>query len=152
LYFWSDRIIKNLSEIIMKRNKTLFIFPLLMLLFVGCLQVETTLKVNKDGSGIISEKVLFSKTFVNMMKDFAQAFQDSASTEEFSMYQEEEIINNAQDYGENVVYVSHDKIDTENWEGYLATYSFDDITKIKISPDPDSKVDIGEEATENEEE
>jgi len=98
----------------MKKNKTLFIFPLMMLLFAGCLQVETTLKVNKDGSGIISEKVLFSKTFVNMMKDFAQAFQDSASTEEFSMYQEEEIINDAKDYSENVVYVSHDKIDNEN--------------------------------------
>jgi len=136
----------------MKKNKTLFILPLMMLLFAGCLQVETTLKVNKDGSGIISEKVLFSKTFVNMMKDFAQAFQDSASTEEFSMYQEEEIINDAKDYGENVVYVSHDKIDNENWEGYLATYSFDDITKIKISPDPDSKVDIGDEVADNEQE
>jgi len=136
----------------MKIFKILLIFPLLLSLFTGCLQVETTLKVNKDGSGIISEKVLFSKTFVNMMKDFSQAFQDSASTEEFSMYQEEEIINDAKDYGENVVYVSHDKIDNENWVGYIATYSFDDITKIKISPDPDSKVDIGDEIANAEEE
>jgi hypothetical protein len=136
----------------MKKYKTLFIFPLLMLLFAGCLQVETTLKVNKDGSGIINEKVLFSKTFVNMMKDFAQAFQDSASTENFSMFSEEEIIADAQDYGENVVYVSHDKINNENWEGFQATYSFDDITKIRISPDPDSKVDLGGEATGNEQE
>jgi hypothetical protein len=123
-----------------------------MLFFAGCLQVETTLKVNKDGSGNINEKVLFSKTFVNMLKDFAEAFQDSTSTEEFSMFSEEEIIANAKDYGENVVYVSYKKLDNENWEGYQATYSFDDITKIKISPSPDSKVDMGDEAAENEQE
>ena len=133
----------------MNKNKFLLIFPLLMLLFAGCLQVETTLKVNKDGSGNIDEKVLFSKTFVNMLKDFAKAFQDSASTEEFSMFSEEEIISDAKGYGENVEYVSHNKIDNENWEGYQATYYFDDITNIKISPDPDSKVDMGEEAAEN---
>lgn len=136
----------------MKKNRTLLIFPLLMLLFAGCLQVETTLKVNKDGSGYIDEKVLFSKTFVNMLKDFAEAFQDSASTEEFSVFSEEEIIADAKDYGENVVYVSYKKIDNENWEGYQATYSFDDITKIKISPSPDSKVDMGDQAAENEQE
>ncbi len=136
----------------MKKNRTLLIFPLLMLLFAGCLQVETTLKVNKDGSGNIDEKVLFSKTFVNMLKDFAEAFQDSASTEEFSVFSEEEIIADAKDYGENVVYVSYKKIDNENWEGYQATYSFDDITKIKISPSPDSKVDMGDQAAENEQE
>ena len=113
----------------MKKNKSLLIFPLLMLFFAGCLQVETTLKVNKDGSGNINEKVLFSKTFVNMLKDFAEAFQDSTSTEEFSMFSEEEIIADAKDYGENVTYVSYKKIDNENWEGYQATYSYDDITK-----------------------
>ena len=136
----------------MKKNKSLLIFPLLMLFFAGCLQVETTLKVNKDGSGNIDEKVLFSKTFVNMLKDFAEAFRDSTSPEEFSMFSEEEIIADAKDYGENVVYVSYKKIDNENWEGYQATYSFDDITKIKISPSPDSKVDMGDEAADNEQE
>jgi hypothetical protein len=87
-----------------------------------------------------------------MLKDFAEAFQDSASTEEFSVFSEEEIIADAKDYGENVVYVSSKKIDNENWEGYHATYSFDDITKIKISPSPDSKVDMGDQAAENEQE
>lgn len=138
----------------MKKNRSLLIFPILMLLFAGCLQIETTLTVNKDGSGNINEKVLFSKTFVNMLKDFAQAFQDSTSTEEFTMFSEEEIIANAQDYGENVVYDSYKKIDNEDWEGYQVIYSFNDITKIKISPDPDSKVNMGDEATtaENEQE
>jgi hypothetical protein len=136
----------------MKIVRIISFLMVLTLLLTGCLQVETTLFVKKDGSGTINEKVLFSKTFVNMIKDFAQAFQDSASTEEFSIFEEENIIGDAKDYGDNVVYVSHEKIDNDNWEGYLATYSFDDITKIKISPDPDSKVDIGDEMTDNEKE
>jgi hypothetical protein len=134
----------------MKKIKSLFVFILLPLLFSGCLQVETTLFVKKDGSGTINEKVLFSKTFVNMIRDFAQAFQDSSSTEEFNLYEEENIIGDAKDYGDNVVYVSHEKIDNDNWEGYQVVYSFDAVSKIKIAPDPDSKIDLEEEAVSNE--
>ena len=70
----------------MKKITLLLTFILLTFFIAGCLQVETTLKVKKDGSGTINEKVLFSKTFVNMIKEFAQAFQDSTSTEEFTIF------------------------------------------------------------------
>ena len=70
----------------MNKFKTVFSFVFISLLLAGCLQVDTTINVNKDGSGTINEKVLLSKTFVDMMKEFAQAFQDSASTEEFSLF------------------------------------------------------------------
>lgn len=129
----------------MKIIKKIFVFVSLFLLLAGCLQVETTIKVKKDGSGTINEKVLFSKTFVNMMKEFVYAFQDSVSTEEFTIFEESDIKADAKDYGENVAYVSHEMITDEKWEGYKAVYSFDDITKLKISPDPDSKIDIADE-------
>jgi hypothetical protein len=134
----------------MKKLKSLLIFILLPFVLAGCLQVETTLNVKKDGSGTINEKVLFSKTFVNMIKEFAQSFSDSASTdeEEFSIFKVDEIQADAKDFGENVKYVSHELISNEKWEGYEAVYSFDDITKIKITPDPGSKVGIGEEGAE----
>jgi hypothetical protein len=129
----------------MNKFKTVFSFVFISLLLAGCLQVDTTINVNKDGSGTINEKVLLSKTFVDMMKEFAQAFQDSASTEEFSLFKEDEIKADAKDYGEEVKYVSHELISDDNWEGFEVVYSFNDITKIKIQPDPDSKVGIGEE-------
>ena len=134
----------------MKKITTVLVFILLTLVFAGCLQVETTVKVNKDGSGTINEKVLFSKSFVSMIREFTLAFQDSGSTEDFSLYEEENIIADAKDYGDNVEYVSYNKISIENWEGYEAVYSFDDITKVTITPDPDSKVDLEEEAVSNE--
>jgi len=129
----------------MKNLRTMLIYASLTLLLVGCLQVETKINVAKDGSGTINEKVLLSRTFVNMMKEFAQAFQDSASTEEFSFFKEDEIIADAKDYGEEVKYVSHELISDNNWEGFEVVYSFNDITKIKIQPDPGSKVGMGDE-------
>jgi hypothetical protein len=129
----------------MKRLITVFSFVFISLLLAGCLQVETTINVAKDGSGTINEKVLLSKTFVNMMKEFAQAFQDSTSTEEFSLFKEDEIKADAKDYGEDVKYVSHELISDDNWEGFKVVYAFNDITKIKIQPDPGSKVGMGDE-------
>ena len=136
----------------MNKTKTLIIFLLLPLIFAGCLQVETTMKVNKDGSGTINEKVLFSKTFVKMLREFTQAFQDSTSTEEFTIFNDEDILNDAKDYGDNVKYISHEKIDNENWEGYQVIFSFDDVTKVKLSPDQDSKLDLEDEMAESDEE
>lgn len=129
----------------MKILKTVFIYASLTLLLVGCLQVDTTINVAKDGSGTINEKVLLSRTFVNMMKEFAQAFQDSTSTEEFSFFKEDEIRADAKDYGKDVKYVSHELISDDNWEGFEVVYSFNDITKIKIQPDPGSKVGMDDE-------
>ena len=128
----------------MKKLKSFATIVLLTYIFSGCLQISTKINVQKDGSGTINEKVLMSKTFINMMKEFAQAFQDSTSTEEFSFFKDDEIIADAKDYGDEVKYVSHNFVKDDNWEGYEAIYSFDDITKIKIDPDPDSKVGMGD--------
>lgn len=125
--------------------KTMILCSSLLFFLAGCLQVETTINVQKDGSGTINQKIAMSKTFVNMMKEFAQAFQDSTSTEKFNLFKDDEIIADAKDYGEDVKYVSHEFISDDQWEGFQAVYSFNDITKIKIQPDPGSKVGMDEE-------
>ena len=137
-------------------RKLIFLFNIIFLsvLLAGCLQVDTTINLKKDGSGTINEKVLMSKTFVNMMKEFAMAFQDSATAaeEEFSLFKDEDIISDAKEYGNDVKYLSHSFISNDEWEGYEAIYSFDDISKIKIQPDPDSKVAMSEDETGSEDE
>ena len=137
-------------------RKLIFLFNIIFLsvLLAGCLQVDTTINLKKDGSGTINEKVLMSKTFVNMMKEFAMAFQDSATSEEeeFSLFKDEDIISDATEYGDDVKYLSHSFISNDEWEGYEAIYSFDDISKIRIQPDPDSKVAMSEDETGSEDE
>lgn len=140
----------------MKIIKTFILFFIPVILFSGCLKVETKLIVNKDGSGRINETVLMSKTFVNMINSFAQSFSDSTEPEqqEFSLFDEEKLKNSAGDYGEGVRYVSGEKVSNEGWEGFRAVYTFSDLNKIKIEPDPDEKVDLGmssEETTGDEE-
>jgi hypothetical protein len=115
------------------------------ILFSGCIQIETKLFVKKDGSGTIEERVVMSKSFVSMLKEFAQSFQDSTAQEEFVLFKEAEIMADANNYGADVHYVSHEFIYEENWEGYSAVYSFNDVSKIKLTPDPDDKVEVGME-------
>lgn len=152
MYFCVNCFVNYINEIMKKKITLLLTFILLSSFFAGCLQIETTLKVEKDGSGTINEKVLFSKTFVKMIKDFTEAFQDSGSTEEFTLFETDNIKADAKNYGENVKYVSHELISNENWEGYQAVYSFNDITLVQISPDPDSKVALDDQSTETEKE
>jgi hypothetical protein len=78
-----------------------------------------------------------------MIKEFTQSFQDSTAAEDFTLFKDEEIVDDAKNFGADVNYVSHELIDNEKWEGYTAIYSFNDVSKIKLTPDPDDKVEVG---------
>jgi len=98
----------------------------------GCLQVETNVFVNKDGSGIIEEKVLIRKDVIDMMKQFVLAF-DSTQTGDFNFFKEEDLISKAGSYGEGVSYLSSEKLLNDNFEGVKVRYSFNDISKINVN-------------------
>ncbi|MDX1371875.1 MAG: hypothetical protein R3321_05360, partial [Nitrososphaeraceae archaeon] len=132
----------------MKHFVKFAIVSAIVFLQVGCLKIETTLNVNKDGSGTIEESVLMSKAFVQMIKEFSQSFGDTTETEEFSLFKEDELIDAAKNYGSEVQYVSGEEISNDEWEGYRAVYSFADLNKVRLEPDPDDKISIGDESTE----
>lgn len=136
----------------MKILKLTFLLLLPVIIFSGCLNVQTTVKVNRDGSGTINEKVLFSSEFAAMIKEFAMSFGDSTQPEEFSLFKEDELKTMASNYGEGVRYLSSEKIDDNEWEGYCAVYEFDDVSKIKLQPDAEDKVAVGMEGGEQTEE
>ena len=119
-------------------------------LFTGCLQVDTKVNLNKDGSGTIEETVLMKSEFINMMKEFFAAF-DSTKSEDFNMFNEEELKTKVSDYGEDVKYISGEKYSIQGYEGFKALYSFKDINKIKLDPSPEDKVPFGDEIEESEE-
>jgi len=125
----------------MYKLKLLSILLLPLVFFSGCLKVETTVKVNKDGSGTITEQLLLSNTFASMLKDLAGSFGDSSNAQEFSVFNEKEL--KEKNYGEGVVYKSGEKIETNGWQGYKAVYSFSDVSNIKLSPNPDDKISLG---------
>ena len=131
--------------------KYLFVGIIFSLFLTGCLQVSTTVNLNKDGSGTIEEIFVMKTEVINMMKEFAMAF-DSAKTEEFNMFNEKELIDKAINYGEGVEYVSGEKITMDNYEGFKAIYSFKDLNKLKLNPSPEDKIPYGAELGEVEKE
>jgi hypothetical protein len=127
----------------MKNIKQLFLSIISFALLSGCLQVDTTVYINKDGSGNIEETVLMSDAVVEMMNEFMSSFQDSAKApEEFNLYKEDELKEKASGYGEGVEYVSGEEIKIDGWQGYKAIYSFEDLNKIIMETDPNAKVEL----------
>ena len=124
-----------------------------VILFSGCLKVNTKININKDGSGTIEEQVLMSDAVVLMMNEFMSSFQDSTNTpEEFKLFKEDELKDKAAEYGTGVKYVSGEEVNIKGWQGYNAVYSFGDLNKIKMETDPNRKVEMGiNESTEKNE-
>jgi len=135
----------------MKTLKILFLIFITVTLFTGCFKVETTVKINKDGSGKIFQTVMFSKAFAEMISQFAGSFGDSSETEEFALFEEKEFIESAKEFGSGVKYVSGEQVSEDGWEGFRAEYEFDDLNKIRLEPEPDDKVSVGMEEQDVEE-
>ncbi len=128
----------------MKNLNLFFIAILSIIIFSGCLKVNTKVNFNKDGSGTVEETVLMSDAVVALMKEFMSSFQDSTTTsEEFKLFKENELIEKSIEYGEGVEYVSGEEIKIDGWEGYKAVYSFDDINQVTLSTDPNEKIESG---------
>jgi len=127
----------------MKTSKQLFLLIVSFTILSGCLQVDTTINVNKDGSGTIEEKVLMSDAVVDMMNQFMSSFQDSDNVaEEFNLYKEEELKEKSSDYGTSVEYISGEEIIIDGWQGYKAIYAFEDLNTITMETDPNAKVEL----------
>ena len=121
------------------------------LAIAGCIDVKTKIKVNKDGSGTIEETMLMSSEMVQMMKQFMAGFgADSTNTQEFNLYNEDELKSKASDYGEEVQFLSGKELKQDGREGYTAIYSFADLNKLRFDQNPDSKMPEGVEAAEQE--
>jgi hypothetical protein len=119
------------------------ILALIMISFTlsGCIELNTKININPDGSGSVEETVLMSKEMINMLNEFMTGFAgDTAKPEEFKLYKEEDLKGRTAEMGEGVKFVSGSEIKTENKEGYKVVYSFTDINKLKIDQSPDSKI------------
>lgn len=128
----------------MSKFKLLMLAVLPLIIFSGCLQVNTKINLNKDGSGTIEETFVMKSSVVNMMREFVLAF-DSTKTDEFNLFNENELSAKATNYGEGVQYDSGEKVVVDGYEGFKIVYSFADINKIRINPSPEDKVPFRDE-------
>lgn len=97
----------------------------------SCLQNETTINLNKDGSGTIVEETTLGEQMLQMMTQFAQPGQPDPVAEMFS---EDKAKEKATSMGEGVEYVKTVMIDENGKKGARVHYKFADINNIKVSP------------------
>src|SRR5690606_4875122 len=103
------------------------------LFLAGCIQIETKVNLNKDGSGTVEETVLMGNEMVQMLNEFITGFSsDTTKPEEFKIYNEEDLKERETEFGEGVTLLSSSEYTTETQQGYKVVYSFSDISKLKI--------------------
>ncbi|RPI75801.1 MAG: hypothetical protein EHM47_01610 [Ignavibacteriales bacterium] len=123
-----------------KISKTLFVI-LVSLFLGGCIQIETKVNLNNDGSGTVEETVLMGNEMVQMLNEFIAGFSsDTTQPEEFKIYNEEDLKEREAEFGEGVTLLSSSVYETETQQGYKVVYSFSDISKLKIDQSPDSRI------------
>lgn len=121
--------------------KTKIAILLSALTFSGCLQIFTTVSVNPDGSGEVEETIYIGKNLLNLFQSISVMFKDSTKTmtaEE--IFNRSEIAAGGKKLGEGVELIKFENLISGDLSGYKATFSFDDISKIKIDQNPDNKM------------
>jgi hypothetical protein len=138
----------NILEAIIKTLIKSVVAVLLLFSFSGCFEIETLVKVNKDGSGTVEETFLMGREIIDLVAQFSSAFGDKNDKSAFKIYNVKELKKNASQYGKGVIFVSSEKIVKEDEEGYKAVYKFSDINNLKIDQNPDSKAPMNSFGTE----
>ncbi len=92
----------------------------------GCISVETTVKLNRDGSGQIIEKIGIGKEMANMAASMG------GEEEGPKPFSKEQFADDAKKFGGGVKFVSVEESQDERMKYFTVVYAFDDISKIDI--------------------
>ncbi len=107
---------------------------LILLSLNSCFQTETTIHLNKDGSGKIIEESRLSAHMLAMQSSI-EIGEDGALDPLKEMASEEKAKERATELGEGVTLVKIEPITVGTSKGVRITYRFADINKIRISTD-----------------
>lgn len=116
----------------MKQTLITGFMALAVLFLSSCLEQETTVTLNKDGSGTIVEETVFSKDVVDMME--MQGAQGGGNNPIDQAMNKDKAKAKAAQYGEGVEFVSLEPVKCDGGKGAKVTYKFDDINKITLNP------------------
>ena len=121
------------------------------LVLPSCFEAHNAVKVNKDGSGTVENKIIMSAQMAGMMN--AAAAQEGGDAPKNPLLDEEKLKAEAKKMGEGVEFVSAKELKFDDGRmGVLATYKFADVTKITVSPGSGGPGDEGDEAEVNKDE
>jgi len=130
----------------MKSVRLILAAFLAMLGLTGCLQVEKVIKLQADGSGTIEETVILTKSALAGIQQMTAGFGGGKGGDGKApdLFGDAKLKDAASKMGEGVTFVSAQKIDNEQGQGFTAIYAFTDINKVKLDQNPgDALPDTG---------
>lgn len=104
------------------------------LLLPGCLQSETTVHLNKDGSGTLVEQTTLGGQMLGMLEQFAAMGGEKGKDPVAEMFSAEKAKVKASKMGEGVTFEKTEPLSANGGKGARVTYRFADINKLKVSP------------------
>ena len=114
----------------MKKRLTSLPAALLALFTTACLEHEAVIKVNKVGSGTITEQTLFSAEASAMMDQMAALGGGAGKDPLSAMTDPESAAEAAKKLGEGVEVEKVEKLDKDGRKGGRVVYKFKDINKV----------------------
>ena len=121
----------------MKTPTRILFTVLLCVILAGCISVETTIKLNKDGSGQIVEKMGVAKGIAGMASAMSGGAAEGEGPQMFSRGQFEK---GARDFGMGVRLVSMSESESQSMKYFEMVYVFDDINKVGIDQNQGNRV------------
>ena len=116
----------------------LVLAALAAIVLVGCLQVETTIRIRPDGSGEVVERFLMGHDIVDMLAGMALM----SGEQDFSLIDEDDLRSRAALMGQGVTFAEVEAL-TQSWgEGYIARYRFDDVNTLRVNQNPGDSVPL----------
>lgn len=125
---------RNPNHNTMKNIATYAAATLAAIALPSCLQNETTIHLNKDGSGTIVEETTFGAQAVAMMAQMSAIGGPDAKDPIADMFSEEKAKARASKLGEGVTFEKSVPIAKDGGKGATITYHFADINKLRITP------------------
>ena len=117
-----------------RKALTVVLLCLSPFLVAGCLQMERIVRVNRDGSGVLIERLVLGGGMVEMLRGTSAATQPEGQP--FSIRDDEELRGKAANFGEGVRFLSAKDLETDFGKGFEARYAFTDINKLRVGQDP----------------
>lgn len=108
------------------------------LVLPGCFQSETTIHLNKDGSGTLVEETKLGAQMLAMMDQMAAGFGGGEANKPKEdpvkqMFSEDKAKKRAAELGEGVTFEKSEAVNANGAKGARVTYKFKDINKLKVS-------------------
>jgi hypothetical protein len=129
----------------MRRIPTAAVLATACVFFQGCFSIDVTVKLNADGSGMLVERTMLQKQFLEQIKQVAEGFSGggvrAGKVREAAlgdMFSEEQAGKRAASYGPGVVLVSARKISDATVEGMETIYSFREVARLRLNQKPES--------------